>query len=140
MEGSGSGIEAWGNWQLMPRWRLSAGWTTLHQSLQLKPGGNDVAGLAAARRDPSHTMQLRSNFNIDDAREFDLMLRRVGAMPASRVPSYTALDARFGWRLRPGLALSVFGENLNGGHTEFGSSLSYTEFERRVGVKLRWDY
>ena len=140
MEGSGSGIEAWGSWQAMPRWRLSAGWTALHQRLRLKPGGTDVAGLATARRDPSHTLQLRSSYNIDDAREIDITLRRAGAMPASRVPSYTALDARFGWRLRPALALSVVGENLNGGHAEFGSSTYWARFERRVGVRLRWDY
>lgn len=140
MEGHASGIEAWGNWQAMPRWRLSAGWTALRQRLALKAGGNDVAGLATARRDPSHTFQLRSSYDIDDAREIDVTLRRVGEMPASRVASYTALDARFGWRLRPGLALSVYGENLNGGHTEFGSSTYWVEFERRVGVKLRWDY
>ena len=140
MEGSGSGIEAWGSWQAMPRWRLSAGGTALHQRLRLKPGSNDLGSLATARRDPSHTLQLRSNFNLDDAREIDVTLRRVGEMPASRVASYTALDARFGWRLRPGLALSVFGENLNGGHAEFGSSTYWARFERRVGVKLRWDY
>lgn len=140
MEGSGSGIEAWGSWQAMPRWRLSAGWTALHQRLRLKAGSNDLAGLATARRDPSHTLQLRSSFNLDDAREIDVTLRRVGEMPASRVASYTALDARLGWRVRPGLALSVFGENLNGGHAEFGSSTYWARFERRVGVKVRWDY
>jgi len=140
MEGYGTGVEAWGSWQAMPRWRLSAGWTALHQRLRLKEGSNDVAGLRVARRDPSHTWQLQSNFNIDDAREIDVTVRRVGEMPASRVASYTALDARFGWRLRPGLALSVVGENLNGGHAEFGSSTYWAEFERRVGVKVRWDY
>lgn len=140
MEGSASGIEAWGNWQALPRWRLSAGWTALHQRLRLKAGGNDIGGLATARRDPSHTFQLRSNYNIDDAREIDVTLRRLGAMPASRIASTTALDARFGWRLRPGVALSVYGENLNGGHAQFGSSQYWAEFERRVGVKVRWDY
>lgn len=140
MEGRASGIEAWGSWQPMPRWRLSAGWTALHQRLKLKAGSNDVGRLATARRDPSHTAQLRSSYNIDDAREFDVTVRRVGEMPASRVGSYTAIDARFGWRLQPGLALSVYGENLNGGHAEFGSTTYWAEFERRVGVKLRWDY
>ena len=140
LEGSASGIETWGNWQALPRWRLSAGWTALHQRLALKPGGNDVMGVAAARRDPSHTLQLRSHYNIDDAREIDVTLRRTGEMPASRIASSTALDARFGWRLRPGVALSVYGENLNGGHAEFGSTTYWAEFERRVGAKVRWDY
>ena len=140
MEGHASGLEAWGSWQALARWRLSAGWTALRQRLRLKPGGNDWAGLATARRDPSHTLQLRSNYNIDDAREIDVTLRRIGAMPASLIASTTALDARFGWRLRPGVALSVYGENLNGGRPEFGSSTYWAEFERRVGVKVRWDY
>ena len=56
------------------------------------------------------------------------------------VPSYTALEARFGWRLRPGLDLSVFGENLTGGHGEYGSELFRAEVERRVGVKAVWEY
>jgi iron complex outermembrane receptor protein len=140
LEGSASGIETWGSWQALPRWRLSAGWTALHQRLALKPGGNDVMGLSAARRDPSHTLQLRSHYTIDDAREINVTLRRTGEMPASRIASATALDARFGWRLRPGVALSVYGENLNGGHAEFGSTTYWAEFERRVGVKVRWDY
>jgi iron complex outermembrane receptor protein len=140
MEGSASGIEAWGSWQPLPRWRLSAGLTALHQRLWLKPGSTDPDGSEASRRDPSHTWQLRSSYNIDDAREVDVTLRRVGEMPASGLDSYTALDARFGWRLRPGLALSVFGENLTGGHTEFGTAMYRTVFERRVGVKVRWDY
>lgn len=140
MQGRANGVEAWGSCQALARWRLSAGWTALHQRLHLKPGSNDVAGLNVVRRDPSHTAQLRSSYNLDDARDIDVTLRRAGAMSASRVPSYTALDARFGWRLQPGVALSVYGENLNGGHTEFGSTTYWAEFERRVGVKVRWEY
>ena len=140
MKGHGSGIEAWGNWQPLPRWRLSAGWTALHQRLRLKSGSTDLDGPEAARRDPTYTLQLRSSYNIDDAREIDVTLRRVAELAAANVDAYTALDARFGWRLRPGLALSVFGENLNGGHSEFGSPVYRAEFERRVGVRVRWDY
>jgi iron complex outermembrane receptor protein len=140
MEGYGTGVEAWGNWQAMPRWRLSAGWTALHQRLYTKPESNDTGSVLAARRDPTYTLQLRSSYNIDDAREIDVSLRRVAELAAVGVPAYTALDARFGWRLRPGVALSVYGENLNGGHAEFGTAMYRAQFERRVGVKLRWDY
>lgn len=140
MEGYGTGVEAWGSWQAMPRWRLSAGWTALHQRLYTKPESNDIGSVLAARRDPTYTLQLRSSYNIDDAREIDVSLRRVAELAAVGVPAYTALDARFGWRLRSGLALSVYGENLNGGHTEFGTAMYRAQFERRVGGKLRWDY
>jgi iron complex outermembrane receptor protein len=138
MEGRSTGVEAWGGWQAARNWRLSAGFTAMHQSLRLKPGSNDINGPRMAERDPRHTWQLRSSLAIDDSRELDLMLRRVGA--TFGVDSYTALDARFGWRLRPGLALSVFGENLTGSHAEYGPVAYRTEIERRIGVKAVWEY
>ncbi|WP_229429347.1 TonB-dependent siderophore receptor [Massilia sp. ST3] len=138
MEGRSSGIEAWGNWQVARNWRLSAGWTAMHQDLRLKPGSNDVNGPRMAERDPRNTWHLRSAYAIDDRRELDLALRHVGA--TWDVPAYTAFDARFGWRVRPGLEVSVFGENLDGGHAEYGSVLYRAEVERRVGMKVMWQY
>lgn len=138
MEGRSTGIEAWGNWQAARNWRLSAGWTAMHQNLRLKPGSNDASGPLMAERDPRNTWHLRSSYALDDRRELDLMLRHVGA--TSDVPSYTAFDARLGWRLRPGLEVSVFGENLDGGHAEYGSVLYRAEVDRRVGVKAVWEY
>ena len=138
MEGRSTGIEAWGNWQAARDWRLSAGWTAMHQNLRLKPGSNDINGPKMAERDPRNTWQLRSSYAFDDRRELDLMLRHVGA--TSDVPSYTAFEARVGWRLGPGLEVSLFGENLDGGHPEYGSVLYRAEVERRVGVKAVWKY
>jgi iron complex outermembrane receptor protein len=140
MEGRSSGIEAWGNWQVMPRWRLAAGWTAIHQKLRLKPGSTDTGAIRVASRDPAHTVQLRSIFGIDDGRDVEVTLRKVAGKSFPDVPAYTALDARFGWRLRPGLELSVTGENLTGGHAEYGSILARAELERRLGVKLVWEY
>ncbi|MCC2974840.1 TonB-dependent siderophore receptor [Massilia sp. IC2-476] len=140
MEGRSSGIEAWGSWQAAERWRLSAGWTALHQKLRLKPGSTDVNATLVARRDPAHTFQLRSVYGIDDRRDVELTLRKVAGKSFPDVPSYTALDARFGWRVRPGLELSVTGESLTGGHGEYGSILARAEIERRLGVKVVWEY
>lgn len=140
MEGRSSGIEAWGSWQVMPRWRLSAGWTAMHQKLRLKPGSTDRNATLVAARDPAHTAQLRSSYTIDDRRDLEVTVRKVAGKSAPEVPSYTALDARFGWRLRPGLELSLTGENLTGGHGEYGSILARAEVERRLGVKVIWEY
>ena len=140
MEGRSSGIEAWGNWQAARSWRLSAGWTAMHQKLRRKPGSNDANAVLAAKRDPAHTFQLRSSYAFDEQRELDIIVRKSAAKSVPEVPSYTALEARFGWRLRPGLDLSVFGENLTGGHGEYGSELFRAEVERRVGVKAVWEY
>jgi len=140
MEGRSSGIEAWGSWQATQRWRLSAGWTALHQKLHLKPGSKDVGATRVTRRDPAHTLQLRSLYGIDDRREIELALRKVAGKSFPDVPAYTAFDARFNWRIRPGLELVLSGENLTGGHGEFGSILARAEIERRLGVKLIWEY
>lgn len=138
MEGQATGIEAWGNWQASARWRLSAGMTALKERFRLKPGSNDVASLRTVGRDPAHTAQLRSTWVIDDARDVELALRRVGPLGNPQVPGYTAVDARFGWRLRPGLDLSVSGQNLNGSHPEFGAGATRIEIPRTVAVKLVW--
>jgi iron complex outermembrane receptor protein len=138
MEGDATGIEMWGSYQLSEAWRMSAGYTALHERLRLKPGSNDVAGPGNAGKDPSHTLQLRSNYSFDDRRELEVALRKVAALENPSVPGYWAFDARFGWRLQPNLELSVIGRNLNGSHGEFGPLASRTEVGREVGVKLVW--
>jgi len=137
MEGRSHGIEAWGSMQVSAAWRLSAGFTALHERFSLKPGSRDPVSTSSAGLDPAHTAQLRSSWNIDAARELELALRHVGAT-LPMVGAYTALDARFGWRLAPGMELSVIGTNLNGGHAEYGSASVRTEVPRTVGVKLVW--
>jgi iron complex outermembrane receptor protein len=139
MEGQATGIEMWGRYQASERWRLSAGLTALHERLHLKPGSNDVAGLGMGGKDPSHLFQLRSSYDLGDMRELEVGLRKMGALASGPVPGYTALDARFGWRLRRGLALSVSGQNLNGAHPEFGPEQFRAEAPRTVAVKLVWE-
>jgi iron complex outermembrane receptor protein len=138
MEGRASGLEGWGSYQATRNWRLSAGFMTMHQHMRLKPGSNDVLGLRRIGLDPSHTLQLRSNYTIDDRREFELAVRKVASLEDPAVPGYTALDARFGWILRPGLELSVSGQNLNGSHAEYGPVSTRSEIPRTVAVKLVW--
>ncbi len=139
MEGRAHGVEMWGNAQLTPRWRVSAGWTLLHQQMQLKAGSNDAAGPTTAGKDPSHMAQVRSSFALSDAVEFDVALRKVAALRVAPVPGYLALDARLGWNVRPGLTLSLAGQNLNGSHGEYGAEQFRTEVGRTVALKLVWE-
>jgi iron complex outermembrane receptor protein len=138
MEGQATGIEMWGSYQMNPAWRMSAGFTALHETLRLKPGSNDLAGPSTADKDPAHTFQLRSSYAIDDARELEAGVRRVAALDNPAVPAYWALDARFGWRLRRNLELSVVGRNLNGSHGEYGPQATRAELDRALWVKLVW--
>jgi iron complex outermembrane receptor protein len=138
MEGEATGVEAWGYYQATNNWRLSAGLTALHEKLRLKPGSNDLAGPGIAGRDPAHTAQLRSSYTFDDAHELEVAVRNVGALAVGPVPGYTAVDARFGWRLSRKLELSISGRNLNGSHAEYGPVATRMEVPRRVAVKLVW--
>jgi iron complex outermembrane receptor protein len=138
LEGVANGIEAWGSYQVTPAWRLSAGFTALHERLRSKPGSNDLGGPPLAGLDPAATAQLRTSYSIDAAREVELALRHVGALALGPVPAYTALDARFGWRLSRQLELSVSGHNLNGAHAEFGEIGTRMQVPRTVAVKLVW--
>jgi iron complex outermembrane receptor protein len=139
MQGKARGIEMWGNFQATPAWRLSGGLVALHQRMTLKPGSNDLDGPGSAGKDPSHTAQLRSALNVAHDMDFDLVVRKVGRLSNPDVPGYTAVDARFGWRVRKDLELSVFGQNLNGGgHGEYGPQATRTAVDRALGAKLVW--
>jgi iron complex outermembrane receptor protein len=137
MEGRANGIEAWASYQMTGAWRVSAGFTALHETLRTR-AGNDAFGPQLAGLDPAHTAQVRSSYSIDDTREVELAVRNVGALAIGPVPAYTAVDLRFGWRVSPRLELSVSGQNLNGSHAEFGGIGTRIEVPRTVVVKLVW--
>jgi len=82
---------------------------------------------------------LRSLLNLTDRHEFDLTVRHVSALPNPVVPAYTAVDARFGWRVRGDLELSLIGQNLfDPGHIEFGAPPGASEIPRTVFLKAVW--
>jgi iron complex outermembrane receptor protein len=138
MEGSTSGVEMWGSYQATGTWRLSAGFNGLREHLELKPGSNDTATLAAQQgRDPKRSWRLRSSLDLPWKSEFDVTARRVSELSNPAVPAYSAIDLRWGWRPRPGMEFSVTGLNLFGkGHGEFADISTRTEIGRSVFVKF----
>ena len=121
MRGSVSGVEMWGRWQVSPRWRLSGGYTRLHQSFRLEPWSNDAAAVPMLEgANPQQRWSLRSSHDLPDGAQLDLMLRHVSALSLPEVPGYWALDMRYGWRPTPRVELAVAGRNLlSAGHGEF---------------------
>ena len=139
MEGTTTGLEFWGNLQPSANWLISLGGVLLDQDLRLRPGSGDVSGVAAAGNDPNHQLLLRSSVDLSGGQQFDLMLRHVGRLPSPAVPAYAALDARYAWRLRSKLQLSIDARNiLDGGHPEFGAAPARSEIERSLFVRIRW--
>lgn len=139
MEGRTHGLELWGSLQATGAWRLSAGLTLLDMDLGRKPGSTDPVGPRALGNDPNYQWFLRSALDLTPAHEFDLDVRRVGALPQPAVDAYTAVDARLGWRARRDLELSLTLENLfDGAHPEFPQLTTQGEYGRTAFVKLVW--
>jgi iron complex outermembrane receptor protein len=140
ISGFENGVEAWATWQAARAWRLSGGFSTLHQRLGVEPGSADPTGPIALGNDPDHQWLLRSLLNLTDQIEFDVMVRRVGSLPAqapaSAVPAYTAVDARLGWRPNRNVDLSLTLENLlDDEHAEFTTASVHG---RSVFLRLVW--
>jgi iron complex outermembrane receptor protein len=139
MRGTVQGVEMWGSYQALPRWRLHAGYTRLWQDLSYRPGSGDTANSLATAEgsNPSHQWLLRSSLDLPGQTEFDLTVRQVAELTQPLVPSYVAVDARLSWRPRADLELSVTGQNLAGpAHGEFTSVTTRASFGRVVFVKV----
>ena len=139
MQGRVRGLEMWGSYQATPTWRLRAGFSRLWQDLRLAPGtidfGNSVTSAEGAN--PSRQGMLRSSLDLPGQTELDVTARYVSELPSPQVPSYWALDLRWGWRPRPDLELSITGQNLLGpAHGEFGAASTRTAFSRAVFLEL----
>lgn len=140
-QGRTRGIEAWASWQAGKAWRMSAGGVVQHVGTSVRPQSRDLtATTGLATSDPSHYWMLRSSHDLAAGHELDVTLRRVGALRTPAVPSYTAVDLRYGWRIRKGLELSLIGQNLfDPRHPEFGSAPGRSEYERAALLRLVWN-
>ncbi|HEX2829642.1 MAG TPA: TonB-dependent receptor [Burkholderiales bacterium] len=141
IEGFANGVEAWAAVQPTARWRVTAGWSSLRQHLGAVPGSPDPTGPIALGNDPDHQWMLRSSLNLDGGHELDVMVRRVGSLPLQAagmvVPAYTAVDARWGFHLAPGLEVSLTLQNLlDSAHPEFGTPPLRSEYRRSAFINL----
>jgi iron complex outermembrane receptor protein len=141
IEGPVYGAEGWASWQILSAWRLNGGFTTLRKDLRLKPDSTDLQGPRnpALSNDPDEQWMLRSSLTPWSSHDLDLTARHVGELPNPIVPAYTAVDARYAWRVRPDLELSLLGQNLfDRRHGEFGAAAVRFEFHRSVFLQARW--
>lgn len=112
LKGETWGVEAWAAWQVTDAWRLNAGVATLGKSFRLRPGELDLENGISLGNDADYHWQLGSRTDLGRAVALDLQLRGYGRRPDPRVPAYTDLNARLGWRVAPRLELYVAGSNL----------------------------
>ena len=139
LEGRVSGLEAWGNYRVTDHWRLNAGYVHQRERFNAVAGTAPLGGATTLGNDPRNRWSLGSSFDLGPRMELDLQMRYVGALPAPAVPSYSALDARWGWQIRPDLELSLTARGIGGGrHPEWGAPASRAEFGRSLLLKAVW--
>lgn len=139
IEGQVRGIEAWGEWQPHPRWKLFAGLLLLDMDLRLKEGSNDPVGPSNLGNDPSSQWSLRSHHALGGQAELSLSVRRVGRLPQPEVPAYTATDLQLNWQPRPEFEVSLGVRNaFDSRHLEYDAGALAGEMARTVFVTLEY--
>lgn len=137
MEGETYGGELAVGYQLVDRWRLSAGYTLLLEHLRIKSGSPPLTTGSGEGNDPVHQFFIRSFVNLPAHFEFDTSVRYVDQLPHPVVPSYLTFDARLGWSPSERWELSLVGQNLlEKRHREFGTGPLAREVERSVYGKV----
>ncbi len=141
IKGNAYGLEAWANYQITRNWRLSAGGTVLEKDLELETGSTDPVGIEndTLHNDPDYQLTARSLWTISENTMFNLSLRHIAELPHPEVPSYTTIDAYYGWQPRDNLELSLAVRNLaNDEYREFGEPANSSEFERSFLFEVTW--
>jgi iron complex outermembrane receptor protein len=139
MRGSTSGVEAWGDYQINNRWRLSAGLNLIAKDLRLAPNALTPVLTQHAGNDPHHQYFLRTSLDLPHDLELDLDFRAVGGLSTPEVPSYNELGARLGWRISKQLNISLVGFNLlDSQHPETGLAGARSEIRRSAQLGITW--
>ncbi len=112
LRGDTYGVDAWGNWQVAPWWRLSPGVSWVHENFSFKAGASQLLGVGQDTDDPSSHVTLASAMNLSARVTFDVSVRYVGALPDPAMPHYWDMDARIGWQPSDKVELSVRGSHL----------------------------
>lgn len=142
LQGTSRGVELSANLQPIDRWRTHVSYTRLETKVTRQLGSRDVTGGTGEANDPDHIFGLRTAVDLGSRLELDGWLRTIAQLPNPRVPGYTELNLRVGWKLTPRIELSLVGQDLlHNRHPEAGpDSAIRVEFERAIrgGLTLRY--
>lgn len=136
--GQRTGVEGWGDFAIARDWRLSWGFTAMRHRYSVAPGRIDL-GDSRNGNDPRRTAMVRSQWNLMGSHELDVTVRHRGSLPQPYVPSYTVVDARWGWHVSRNLELSLLVANVaDRRFAEFAPASVNAVFERTWFLKATW--
>jgi iron complex outermembrane receptor protein len=114
------GLEWSGTWRPDDKWQFKAAWSWLKMDISRDANSTDTTIESEVGRSPQNQLQLHAFHSPSDHVDLSASLYGVDSLPSLKVPAYVRLDARIGWRIQPGLELSLTGRNLlDPGHPEF---------------------
>ncbi|MFP4389271.1 MAG: TonB-dependent receptor plug domain-containing protein [Desulfococcaceae bacterium] len=137
LRGESYGVEASAFWQAADPLRFQAAYTFLETRIETGFANLDAEfeALFFEESHPRNQVSLRGTWNLLEPLDLDLWFRYVDRLSDADVDSYNTLDARLAWTPRPGLELSLVGQNLlQPNHREFSS----IQIERGVYLKVDW--
>ncbi len=137
MQGHTYGVEAWGDYEVAPWWRLTAAFNLLSERLKFKPGASGILGVAQAGDDPGRQASLKSSMNLGRKVTFDAQLRYVSPLPNPAVPAYVELNGRIGWNINDRVQVALAGSNLLHDHHQEFPGPQANAVPRRVFADLR---
>lgn len=141
MNGLARGLESTATAQLTPRWQVHASHNYQWKELTFDADSTDRTRGASEANDPRHIVNLRSYLIATSRLEVDAFVRHYARRPQPAVDAYTELDARIGYRLRPGWDLSLIGTNLlHQRHVEFRAGTAAETYERAVSLRSVWRF
>ncbi|RLA03417.1 MAG: TonB-dependent receptor [Gammaproteobacteria bacterium] len=146
MTGKTYGMELAGQWQVRKGWRLNASYSWLDTQLRLINGSTDAFSKGAEDASPVNKAAVWSALDFGNNLQFDAALRYVGNVTVTgvKIDSYVEADLRLGWEAKPGLELSLIGQNLlNSRHAEYLPDFintQSTEVERSIYGRVTWSF
>jgi iron complex outermembrane receptor protein len=146
MKGKTYGVELAGQWQVRRGWRLNASYTWLDMQLRRVNGSTDSTSQSTEQASPVSKAAVWSALDFGNNLQFDAALRYVGDIKVSGtgIDSYVEADLRLGWEVKPGLELSIIGQNLlDNRHAEYLPDFintQPTEVERSIFGRVHWSF
>lgn len=144
ISGESHGLEVASRIRATSHWTLIPAYTLFEIHLHAAPGSQDTSTAPTSEgSSPRHEFQIRSELNLPHRLEIDTGVYYVGRLPGPPVPSYTRVDARFGWRASERAEISMGIQNaLTPRHFEFGSGdfVNATQIGRNIYGKFTWRF
>jgi iron complex outermembrane receptor protein len=112
-EGRTYGIEAWGNAQLTPGWRVALGASTLWKDLHDKPGHQELVPRNSLGNDPGWQVKGQSDWDLTPRLQLTIDARAVGRIEMNpEIGSYVEAGGQLAWQATEAIELFVAGRNL----------------------------